>query len=96
MKKLVIAVDCDDVLVDSSTVIMAAYNAKYNTKLNLDAYYRLGPEKWGIDAEVAIRRIDTLLRDDHVVDGLAPTHDAVDAIKKLAQNHKKLINIGLN
>lgn len=89
MKKLVIAIDCDDVLITTSPHLVEYYNKTYGTALELRHMYN-GAEltAWGTDSqEVAVRRIQDFSRtDEHAA--LEPDQEAIDAVKQLAQDHE--------
>lgn len=89
MKKLVIAIDCDDVLVTTSPHLVNYYNKTYGTALELRHMYNGAELKaWGTDSqEVAVRRIqDFSLTDEHAA--ITPEPTAVEAIKGLAKHHE--------
>lgn len=89
MKNLVIAIDCDDVLVDSSGRIVDAYNKKYKTSIDLDAMYNPNPAAWQASSiEEAIQRFDVLLAEDGILNELLPSEQAVEAVRRLAEDHE--------
>lgn len=88
-RRLVIAIDCDDVLLPTATAIIEDYNARFATALKLEHMYTPARmETWGTDnADVAIERVNEFLRSkEHAT--LAPHPEAVDAIKQLAAEHE--------
>jgi 5'(3')-deoxyribonucleotidase len=88
-KRLVIAIDCDDVLIATARHIIDDYNRKYGTRLNLGHMYKPASiETWGTDEDdVAIERVNEFLRSDEHA-RLAPDPKAVIAIKQLALQHE--------
>ena len=88
-KRLVIAIDCDDVLIPTSRVTIDDYNRKYGTNLQLANFY--GPaakDTWGTDDEdVALARVNDYIQSDEFAQ-LAPYHEAVLAVKALSLQHE--------
>lgn len=87
MKRLVLAFDCDDVLVQTSGVIVEKYNELYGTSVALDAYYRKGDTWQSNSHDEALLRLDGILRDG-VIDEIAPDIEVVRAIEQLATIHE--------
>lgn len=88
-KKLVIAIDCDDVLIMMSPHLVNYYNKTYGTMLELRHMYNGAELKaWGTDSqEVAVRRIQDFSRtDEHAA--VQPDREAVDAVRELAKHHE--------
>ncbi len=50
MKRLVIAIDCDDVLVDTAQDLLQFYNQKYGTSLDETNFYAtdVDPVRFGV------------------------------------------------
>lgn len=88
-ERLVIAVDCDDVLIATAQHTIDDYNRKYGTQLNLGHMYKpASMETWGTDEDdVAIERVNEFLRSDEHA-RLAPDPEAVAAIRLLADQHE--------
>lgn len=87
MRRLVLAFDCDDVLVHTSSVIVDKYNKLYGTSVTLDAYYRKGDTWQSNSHEEALQRLDGILRDG-VIDEVAPDTEVVRAAEQLAAIHE--------
>jgi len=89
MRRLVIAVDCDDVLVLSAERTIYAYNRDYGATLTPEFYY--GPATvatWGTDDEsLAVARVEQFQTSDEFR-LVAPHPSTVMAIKRLAQQHE--------
>ena len=64
LKKLVIAIDCDDVLVPTAQSIIDDYNRRFGTELNLGHMYSpVSLEAWGTNSkDEAIERVNDFLR----------------------------------
>lgn len=87
MKKLVIAVDCDDVLVPSTERVVGIYNARYGTSVKLaEAYLSANPD-WQVDREEALRRIYSIQLTPEYSQ-TAPFEDAINVCRRLADNHE--------
>ncbi|HEX8763293.1 MAG TPA: hypothetical protein VF733_06090 [Candidatus Saccharimonadales bacterium] len=87
MKRLRIAVDCDDVLVPTAELLVRHYNKTYGTNLVLANFYSTDPELWGVDDyAVAIERIHTYLLTEEY-QKTKPFQEAIDAISVLGKHH---------
>jgi len=88
-KKLVIAIDCDDVLVPTAQGIIGNYNERYGTSLHLKHMYRPASfDTWGTDDDdVAIERVNEFLRSDEHAK-VVPSPEAIAAVKSLARQHE--------
>jgi len=88
MKKRIIAIDCDDVIVATAPAILDFYNRTYDTTLQLKNLYSQDVTLWGADDEqTAIDRVDEFLHTDEYQQ-LAPFQEAIDVINKLGQHHE--------
>jgi 5'(3')-deoxyribonucleotidase len=88
MKKLVIAVDCDDVLVGTFPVIIDDYNRRHGTYITLADAYSDDLNVWGVKSDdEAIHRVFQLWRDNGYED-LLPVHQAVEVLNELKQRHE--------
>lgn len=89
MKKLVIAIDCDDVLLPSVPAIVAYYNATYGTNASDDDFYNEDPVLWGVgDSEEKYGRIREYLRSKEFAEAVRPFDDAIKAVRTLARSHE--------
>lgn len=87
MKRLVIAVDCDDVLVASTKFLVEAYNQRYGTLVQLESAYLSGNPDWAAKREEVHRRINAIQLSDEY-GSIAPSSEAIEAIGNLADNHE--------
>lgn len=88
MRRLVIAVDCDDVLVQTTPFFVNAYNEKYGTNVVLaDARDGNGASWGGVDDEVVMDRWRRLMDTDGYK-GLRPDPLEVILLHELAQHHE--------
>lgn len=87
MKRLVIAVDCDDVLVPSTEKIVELYNQRYGTKVALPgAHISSNPDWQASREEIAERIYDIQLTDFYIQ--TVPFDDAIRACRELAKKHE--------
>lgn len=89
MRRLVIAVDCDDVLVPTAEKVIAYYNRTYGATVTSALFYSpIDPMIWGVaSVEEASVRIEQYLL-THTDEMLEPFTEAVAAIKRLAEHHE--------
>jgi uncharacterized HAD superfamily protein len=87
MKKLRIAVDCDDVITPTASLITDSYNKTYGTSVALKDFY--GDFKaWGTpDEATAIARIDAYLMSEEYQQS-EPFAEAIDVLRQLAAKHE--------
>lgn len=88
-RRLVIAVDCDDVLMPTAQAIIDNYNQRFGTALTLQNMYRSATlDTWGTDDDdVAIERVNDFLHSDEHA-RLMPHPAAITSIKELAAEHE--------
>lgn len=86
MRRLKIAVDCDDVLLPSLQSIVDIYNQKYGTNIQYkDAYSPEAPQ-WQASPEEIVERIyDIQLSSDYA--RVKPFNDAIEVCARLASHH---------
>jgi len=94
MNKEVLAIDWDDVIVDTAPEIINHYNRTYGTSLGLDALYSRDLEVWQApDYDTAIRRVNAYLETDEYFE-LPPTQEAVATIRQLHERFDQHIVTG--
>lgn len=87
MKRLVIAVDCDDVLLPSQEQIIRLYNTRYSTNVPVEAAYTAANGAWQADAATIAERIyDIQLSEEY--GEVAPFADAIEVCHRLAEQHE--------
>jgi len=86
MRKLIIAVDCDDVLVRTTPFFVDAYNRKYGTKVTLAGAHE-GDEIWETDRATLDGRFAALMNTDEYRT-LAPSTEEVAVLTALAKDHE--------
>lgn len=85
-RRLVIAVDCDDVLVQTTPFFVEAYNSKYGTDVQLIDAHTESYDIWNADRPLLEERLAELMNTDSYK-LLAPIKSAVKVLKALAKEH---------
>ena len=89
MKRLVIAIDCDDVLIPSSPAIVAHYNQTYQTSVHVDQFYDEDTLLWGVpDKEEKYIRIRKYFQSEEFRIQVIPFREAIEAVAHLADKHE--------
>ena len=88
-RKLVIAIDCDDVLAPSVQALLEGYNAMFGTRVAMDHFYEPATmDTWGTDdVDLAKRQFEQYLRSDSYHPAV-PFEDAIGAVATLAKTHE--------
>lgn len=87
MRRLVIAVDCDDVLLDSTAFIVGKYNEQYGAAVTLQEAHTPGNPDWGAERDEVYRRIDAIQL-SREYGALAPTDEVITGVRELAAHHE--------
>jgi hypothetical protein len=89
VRRLIIAIDCDDVLVPCAQPLLDDYNKRFGTSLNLSHFYQpVSLESWGTDEdEVAQERVNKYFHSEAFA-AIRPVPGVVDAVKLLAHTHE--------
>lgn len=88
-RSLVVAVDCDDVLIPTAHRVVEYYNGIYATRMTMDQFY-MPPtlETWGVlTIEEVSERIEGIIRTQQH-EFVEPFADAITATQKLADHHE--------
>lgn len=89
MRRLVIAIDCDDVLLPSSEAIVTYYNREYGTDVHVDNFYERNPGQWGVESlDDVYERIRLYFQSDAFPKEVKPFDDAIEAVRLLSTNHE--------
>jgi 5'(3')-deoxyribonucleotidase len=89
VRRLVIAIDCDDVLLPSSESIVAHYHREYGTNVHLDNFYERDPAQWGVESlDDVYERIRLYFQSDAFPQEVKPFDDAVRAVRELSTRHE--------
>lgn len=83
---MTIAIDCDDVLIDSTAFVVATYNTRYATNVKLENAFVSSNPEWGVDRPEVFRRFHEIYSSEEFR-CLEPRADARASIANLAQNH---------
>lgn len=88
MSREVIAVDLDDVVVETAQNVIDYYNRVYGTSVVLEEYYDPQYEKvWSTpDVETAVKRVNSYLETDEYF-GLPPVEEATSTIRDLNEKY---------
>lgn len=87
MKRLVIAIDCDDVLMPCTEYLVHEYNRLYGTQISLEAAHVFSVETMGADREEVHRRLNEIQLSDGYAQ-VVPYTEAIESVKRLARSHE--------
>lgn len=87
-KRLIIAVDCDDVLIETTRFLVSEYNKKFGTHVTLkDAHVPNNPD-WGTDDSSLILDRLSEIQNSKEYACIVPISEAIDAIKRLSVDNE--------
>jgi uncharacterized HAD superfamily protein len=87
-KKLVIAVDVDDVMIETSSLLIAYYNKTYGTNVGLENMYPNDLHPWGVSDKAAwVTRVETYLATEEFR-SVPPSRETVEALECLARSNE--------
>ncbi len=91
----IIAVDLDDVVVETAQNVLDHYNSEYGTDIQLDQYYSTDYERtWQTpDKDTAVRRVNAYLETDEYFN-LLPVEEAIQVIRQLKEAYELHIITG--
>jgi 5'(3')-deoxyribonucleotidase len=90
----IVAIDMDDVVVESAPAIINYVNQKYGAKATLDNFYSRDPSIWGApDAGTAIKRVNSFIETKDFLN-LPPVQEALHAIRNIKKEYKLYIVTG--
>ncbi len=87
MKRLVIAVDCDDVLVRTTPYFVDAYNVQYGTAVKYSDAHGIDPVAWEADQQEVLSRWASLTETD-AYKQLQPDPEEAAILRELALQHE--------
>jgi 5'(3')-deoxyribonucleotidase len=88
MTKQIIAIDCDDVILETAQLILNWYNHTYGTRLQPSDYYSDSPAAWGVaDDAIAIKRVDRYLATEEYFKA-PPLPGAVTITQRLSAHYE--------
>ncbi len=87
-RRLIIAIDCDDVLISTTPYLVDEYNRLYKTHVTIGGSHDSGSGAWGSeDKKVILGRLtDIQASKEYAV--LQPFDDAISAVRRLAAHHE--------
>lgn len=87
-KRLIIAIDCDDVLIETTDYIVDVYNQQYDTSVALDKSHDQNNEQWRVpDGTLLIQRFNEI-QSTEAYARLVPMPEALRVVKQLARDHE--------
>ena len=87
-KRLIIAIDCDDVLIETTEYIVDVYNQQYDTSVALDKSHDQNNEQWRVpDGTLLIQRFNEI-QSTEAYARLVPMPEALRVVKQLARDHE--------
>lgn len=87
-KRLIIAIDCDDVLIETTEYIVDVYNQQYDTLVALDKSHDQNNEQWRVpDGTLLIQRFNEI-QSTEAYARLVPMPEALRVVKQLARDHE--------
>lgn len=87
-RRLVIAIDCDDVLLETTPFLVDAYNQKFGTNVTLEHAHASNNPEWGTDdSALILARLTDLQKTDEYC-AVMPHPDAILAVRELAKDHE--------
>ena len=93
-KRLIIAVDIDDVLIATSSYVVEFYNNTYGTHIGLEEMYSENLKRWGVsDRATSIARVEQYLGTEEF-QCLPPLKSTLASVGRLSQKHRLHIVTG--
>lgn len=86
-RRLVVAVDCDDVLVHASEYLVDTYNALYGTNVRLAHAHQSNNSEWEADRDEVFKRLTAIQRSAEFA-GIAPPERTIAAVHRIARKHE--------
>ncbi len=87
MKKLIIAIDCDDVLVETTKYITDEYNNRFGTNVVYENAYMFDSPDWDADNDTRYHRVHEIIRGEGFAE-LKPRNDAIEVVNRLSKQHE--------
>lgn len=90
----VVAVDMDDVVVETAAHIIQHVNTTYGVSMTIDRFYTREPEAWGApDIETAVRRVNSFLETEEYFMS-TPIQESITALRSIKKIHDLYIVTG--
>ena len=94
MHETIVAVDMDDVVIETASSIIQHLNIKYGANASIDNFYSRDPSVWSApDIETAVDRVNDFLNTDEYFES-APVQETIHALRRLKEYHKLYIVTG--
>lgn len=87
MNKPIIAIDCDDVIIETAPSTLVYYNNTYGTTVELKDFYSNEDSVWGADSNTAIERINNYLNSQEFQEQ-RPFQEAIKVVMELAEQYE--------
>ena len=87
MKRLIIAIDCDDVLVPATDYLVRTYNELYGTNVQLKDAFQSGNPQWEAERTEVYRRLHAL-QEAPEYETIQPVEYAQRVVTRLARHHE--------
>lgn len=90
----IVALDLDEVVVETSPMILKNYNKTYGTNVKLSDYYQDNLKTWNVpDLDTLVKRVNEYAESKEYM-SLKPVQIAIDTIHKLQEKYKLYIITG--
>lgn len=87
-RRLIIAIDCDDVLIESTVFLVDAYNAKFGTHVAIERAHDSNSDEWGTtDRGEILGRLSALQHTPEYAQ-VQPISEAIKAVVELSKVHE--------
>lgn len=90
MRRLTIAIDCDDVLAENAVGFISFSNERWGTSLSVDDYNEHWAEMWGVDNKEVERRAAEF-HESSAMRGYGHIGGALDVLNRLSDRHHLVI-----
>lgn len=87
MRRLVIAIDCDDVVVPTTPFFIAAYNKQYGTDVKFEQAHIEGDDIWGVPHSVMLDRFAEMIESE-AYRQLGPSAEEAAILTELSTQHE--------
>lgn len=87
MRRLIIAIDCDDVLIHASEYVVTTYNQRYGTNVRHEHAHTSGNIAWEADREEVFKRLNKIQNSEEF-GRIDPSPEGVEVVHRLSQHHE--------
>lgn len=85
--RLIIAIDCDDVLIPTTQYLVDNYNRQFGSSVTLARAHESGNDEWGADRATVFQRLADIQKGDEYA-RIEPHDEAIAAVRRLASHHE--------